>query len=131
MSNDTDERASRRHWPATACSPGCPGWDVFNGSEIQRCDECRRFADDDEAIAHVAGLARIEGERLHLSRPGGEGVGSPGDGVTLYSCEHPDCGPQPVVLPGFNGAQLPGGEVLCARHYTRADVAVGRGSDGP
>ncbi len=38
------------------CSPGCPGWVVFNGNEIQRCDECARFADDGEAIAYVERL---------------------------------------------------------------------------
>lgn len=40
------------------CSPRCPGWGVFfverePGFEIERCDECARFVDDDEAIDHV------------------------------------------------------------------------------
>lgn len=46
------------------CCPGCPGWAVFNDNEIQRCDECGRFADDDEAVIHVNELARAEGRRL-------------------------------------------------------------------
>lgn len=36
--------------------PQCPGWAVFNDNQIQRCDACDRFADDDEAVAHVRGL---------------------------------------------------------------------------
>ena len=49
----TTRKAERNHtW--YPCSPGCPGWGVFNeNGEIQRCDECNRFADDDEAIQHV------------------------------------------------------------------------------
>lgn len=36
------------------CDPGgCPGWSVFNGNEIQRCDNCKRFEDDDAAIEYV------------------------------------------------------------------------------
>ena len=46
--------------PETACSPGCPGWAVFNGNEIQRCDACARFKDDDAAIEHVLRLERRE-----------------------------------------------------------------------
>ena len=42
----------------TPCAPGCPGWGVFNGIEIQKCDACARFATDDEAIAHVLELER-------------------------------------------------------------------------
>lgn len=37
------------------CSHGCPGWAHFNlGADresIERCDECDRFADDEEATA--------------------------------------------------------------------------------
>ena len=36
------------------CSPGCPGWSTFDtarGVELQRCDECGVYADDDEAAA--------------------------------------------------------------------------------
>ena len=35
------------------CSPDCLGWDVFDcddrPAEIQRCDDCDRFEDDEEA----------------------------------------------------------------------------------
>jgi hypothetical protein len=31
----------------------CPGWHIFNGCEIQRCDACQKFSCDDEAIAEV------------------------------------------------------------------------------
>lgn len=41
-------------------SAGCPGWAVFNGNEIQRCDTCKRFDDDDEAIAHVSALEALD-----------------------------------------------------------------------
>jgi len=36
------------------CDPSCPGWGWFNSRQIQRCDSCDVFADDDEARAHVA-----------------------------------------------------------------------------
>jgi hypothetical protein len=36
--------------------PGCPGWAVFNGDEVQRCDSCQRFDSDDAAWLHVAKL---------------------------------------------------------------------------
>lgn len=35
--------------------PKCPGWAVFNSAEVQRCDECAVFADDDEALRAAAG----------------------------------------------------------------------------
>jgi len=43
------------------CSPGCPGWLVSGvdrdpGEEIEKCDECGRFTDDDEAVAHMVTL---------------------------------------------------------------------------
>lgn len=45
------------------CDPGCPGWAVFNHREIQRCDTCRRFEDDEEAVAHVQKLELLDVER--------------------------------------------------------------------
>lgn len=39
------------------CCPSCPGWGWFNGDEVQRCDECGRFADDEEALTHLQGCA--------------------------------------------------------------------------
>lgn len=43
------------------CDPGCAGWFV-NGESgmIERCDECKRFVDDDAAIAHVDTLCKID-----------------------------------------------------------------------
>jgi len=45
------------------CDPDCDGWGVFDCDggedpriEIERCDDCARFKDDDEARAHVARL---------------------------------------------------------------------------
>src|SRR5687767_12470655 len=42
------------------CDPGCPGWGVFNGTEIQRCDTCQRFRYDDDAVAYVAALEAMD-----------------------------------------------------------------------
>lgn len=55
--------------PATwsPCSPGCPGWAVFNGNGIQRCDECNRFPDDDAAIAHVGRLYAADSQRAQAN----------------------------------------------------------------
>jgi hypothetical protein len=39
------------------CDEGCPGWAWFNGCEIQRCDTCERFVDDESAAKHVEGCA--------------------------------------------------------------------------
>jgi len=44
---------------------GCPGWAIFNDGEIQRCDTCKRFESDDEAITHVMALEAIDISR-HL-----------------------------------------------------------------
>lgn len=35
------------------CCEDCPGWDVFNGDQIQSCDDCDVFETDGQAIAHV------------------------------------------------------------------------------
>jgi hypothetical protein len=43
----------------------CPGWAVFNERDIQRCDACERFNDDEEAIAYVRGLEAVDINR-HL-----------------------------------------------------------------
>jgi len=40
----------------TKCSPECDGWGLFDtgsGTEIERCDECARFDDDESAAAHA------------------------------------------------------------------------------
>lgn len=57
------------------CGPDCPGWAVFDtggGVEIQRCDECDRFASDDDAAAqpgalHALALAMIESRTFHAT----------------------------------------------------------------
>jgi hypothetical protein len=38
----------------------CPGWGWFNGCEIQRCDACDRFANDDSARRHVRRCGRCQ-----------------------------------------------------------------------
>lgn len=42
---------------ADACAPTCPGWlwsvSAEHGFSLERCDECGRFADDDEAARHA------------------------------------------------------------------------------
>lgn len=48
------------------CDPGCPGWGVFNGTEIQRCDTCQRFKSDDEAIAYVLAIEAMDIARNSL-----------------------------------------------------------------
>jgi hypothetical protein len=43
------------------CDRQCPGWGVENpdgGPNIQRCDSCARFVDDDAAREHVRRLWR-------------------------------------------------------------------------
>lgn len=45
-------------------SAGCPGWIVTNDNgQIERCDTCKRFANDDEAIAHVHALETLDWSR--------------------------------------------------------------------
>lgn len=47
--------------PGEPCSPGCRGWGVFltfgrddgDREEIERCDKCAIFEDDNAAEAHV------------------------------------------------------------------------------
>lgn len=39
---------------ARPCDPGCPGWFENNETgKIERCDDCQRFGDDDEAENYV------------------------------------------------------------------------------
>jgi len=40
----------------TCGDPECRGWCLINGNEIQRCDECGVFADDEEVIAYLMSL---------------------------------------------------------------------------
>lgn len=67
-------------WPDSQCSPGCPGWAVFNGNEVQRCDACGRFADDDEAIEHVKNIEQQVIDATGCAEPDGK----------VYVCS--DCG---------------------------------------
>lgn len=62
------------------CSPRCPGWflgdyDDERGTSIQRCDDCARFKDDDEARAFPAArralaahLVPKKGHKPHVLR---------------------------------------------------------------
>lgn len=48
----------------TPCSPDCPGWDLFDeGNNVQRCDECKRFVSDVEALHYALhhDLERLRG----------------------------------------------------------------------
>jgi hypothetical protein len=59
-------RAFMQRFPVPAraerqCSPTCRGWDLFDregstlpGCDIEACDDCGLFADDDEALAAAA-----------------------------------------------------------------------------
>jgi len=42
------------------CSPGCVGW-LIGEHGIERCDECRRFVDDEKAQDYVLGLLAMFG----------------------------------------------------------------------
>jgi len=53
------------------CSPQCPGWFIANDTEIQRCDECKRFQTDHDALNHVAMLA-WQGEKNDRADSRGE-----------------------------------------------------------
>lgn len=57
------------------CDDNCPGWAVFNGNEIQRCDECfhdalpeARVSDDDVAMLPEA-IEALRAERERLAGP--------------------------------------------------------------
>jgi hypothetical protein len=39
----------------TRCHSDCPGWGWFNGSEVQRCDQCGVFDTDEDATDHIRG----------------------------------------------------------------------------
>ena len=54
--------------PEIACSPGCPGWAVFNGNEIQRCDACARFKDDGRRSVSVGGFSTDPFNSSHALR---------------------------------------------------------------
>ena len=50
------------------CDFACPGVAIFNGSEIQRCDECKRFPSDDEAIQFVQLTLQAQALGAEVSR---------------------------------------------------------------
>lgn len=45
-----------------ACSDGCYGW-IVGDHGVERCDDCRRFADDDVAADHVRAMLHVDGMR--------------------------------------------------------------------
>lgn len=60
---------------------GCPGWGLFDtGSwlEVERCDECERFENDEAAARHVIALLREQGTLEALA-------------TGLPVCEDPNC----------------------------------------
>jgi hypothetical protein len=40
------------------CRSDCPGWGVYNGNEIQRCDSCNKFSSDEDAVNHVLAVEK-------------------------------------------------------------------------
>ena len=51
-----------------------PGAGVFNGEDIERCDECKRFEDDQDACsAYAAGLNRAIGHEHFVPYLQGQG----------------------------------------------------------
>lgn len=40
------------------CHPDCAGWLLDDASAVVRCDECRRFADDEAAADYVQNTVR-------------------------------------------------------------------------
>lgn len=44
------------------CDDSCPGWGLFNGCEIQRCDTCARFESDMAAVHHIASCVECQAE---------------------------------------------------------------------
>lgn len=70
----------------------CRGWEWFNDSEIERCDTCRRFPDDEAAALHVQGCAPC---RAHLAASGGtltiRGTGLAWDELRLCKTGEPGC----------------------------------------
>lgn len=47
------------------CSdPHCPGWAVYNGTEVKRCDECGVFKTDEEAGLHVQDIRTFDPSTL-------------------------------------------------------------------
>lgn len=62
--------------PAGRCSATCPGWAVFNadedgtGGDIQACDECGLYTDDEAAdLARAAGYVVSEEDNEVLGGP--------------------------------------------------------------
>jgi len=49
------ERAEwkRRKEHVECDSKRCPGWGVMNDNEIQRCDTCKQYETDEDALKHV------------------------------------------------------------------------------
>jgi hypothetical protein len=41
----------------------CPGWAVFNGNDVQRCDACDMFANDDRALEEAGRVLILNLER--------------------------------------------------------------------
>lgn len=52
------------------CCDSCPGWAVFNDGMpdrgIQRCDDCKRFPDDDAALTYA--MTRLKNALIEKHR---------------------------------------------------------------
>lgn len=47
---------------------GCPGWAWFDDKQIERCDSCRRWQADEDALQHVRDCGPC---RAYLTEEGG------------------------------------------------------------
>ena len=70
---ERDLKALVRKFPPLSihdrCDFACPGLAIFNGSEVQRCDECKRFPSDDEAIAFVQLTLKAQALGVKVDHP--------------------------------------------------------------
>jgi hypothetical protein len=99
---------ARRTWPDGSgceqrplfpCSPGCRGWDLFDtehGQEVERCDDCRTFDDDEDAREHVLGCRTCREDLAEMKRPRGRRGSKAHPGNLLNN----------RVLPGYRARKL-------------------------
>ena len=49
------------------CDPSCPGWVTTAEGGIEKCDDCGRFASDEEAFLHVLSLRLEDAKNVPIS----------------------------------------------------------------
>lgn len=70
--SDEDKAQAKRWTPEHALKAGAQGWDMFDydqtgALQIQSIDDSDKFANDDEALAHIAQRARKGDELCQLA----------------------------------------------------------------